>query len=241
MSVDTLLHVENVSRTFGGVTALDDVSLTIDRGELVGLIGPNGAGKTTLINVVSGAEKPSSGQVHFDGRSAAGSLERSVDRGIVRTFQTPRAFSGLTVRENLRIARSSPSARSSTPTIPADVLHTIQGGLEPWMGSVVADLPFGVLRRLSIVLALSTNPTLLLMDEPCVGLTMHEVEELAAVIRTLHGHGLTILLVEHNVAFVMQLAVRVAVLHKGALLFTGTPEECRANSDVQDVYLGRTA
>jgi branched-chain amino acid transport system ATP-binding protein len=91
------------------------------------------------------------------------------------------------------------------------------------------------------VLALSTNPTLLLMDEPCVGLTMHEVEELAAVIRTLHGHGLTILLVEHNVAFVMQLAVRVAVLHKGALLFTGTPEECRANSDVQDVYLGRTA
>lgn len=237
-----LLQVQRVSRRFGGVTALDDVSFTVARSQLVGLIGPNGAGKTTLINVVSGAERPSSGSIEYAGHAdGPWPLEKSVDRGIVRTFQTPRAFAGLTVAENLRIAKSSPSASATSATVAPSVLREIEAGLERWRGQRVSDLPFGVVRRLSIAMALCTNPTLLLMDEPCVGLTSDEVDGLAGIIRSLCDHGLTVLLVEHNMSFVMALVSQIVVLHKGAVLFDGSTEDCRKSQRVQDVYLGRAA
>ena len=237
----SLLEVEHVSRRFGGVAALTDVSLSVRKNEILGLIGPNGAGKTTLINIVSGAERPSEGTVRFDGIPAPKSLERAVDLGIARTFQTPRAFRRLTVAENLRLARSSPSALRGRRRVPLGTVEAQAASLAAWGDSVASDLPFGVLRRLSIILALATNPVMLLMDEPCVGLTMSEVEDLVALIEELRDSGLTIVLVEHNVGVVMRLADRITVMHEGSVLLTGSPEECRSDQKVRDVYLGRSA
>lgn len=231
----SLLEARGIEARFGGVTALAGVDLTVETGQIYGLIGPNGAGKTTLINVVSGLFPPTAGHLAFAGRDGGPwPIGEAVSRGIVRTFQQTRAFLGLTVRDNLRIA--TVAAR--------DIRHLdelVHGcALEPVLDRVAQDLPYSTLRRLGIALALVLKPKLLLLDEPAVGLTSGEVDRLGELVRRWNRKGVTVLLVEHNVRFLMAMSDRVSVLNRGRLLFEGTPAECQARPEVIDVYLGRS-
>ncbi|MDA8252350.1 MAG: ABC transporter ATP-binding protein [Rhodospirillales bacterium] len=230
----SLLSVRGVSQQFGGLKALDDVSFEVAEGAIHGLIGPNGAGKTTLINVISGLVRPTGGTLAFDGRTdGPWSIERAVRLGIVRTFQQTRVFMGLTVRENLRIAHVAGAGYAAA----ADLIDALDIG--PSLDRVANELPYAVLRQLAMTLALGMRPKLLLLDEPAVGLAQAEVSRMAEVIRHFHGRGLTVLLVEHNMRFLMSLATRVSVLDRGRVLFEGSPEQCQANPAVIAAYLGR--
>lgn len=231
----TLLSIDRLGVRFGGLRAVSDVSLTVEKGQIFGLLGPNGAGKTTLVNMISGLIRPTEGSIAFAGEAGGPwPIDQSVRRGIVRTFQQTRAFLGLTVRENMRIASIAAAGPPPTDELVA-AFH-----LESVLDRVAGDLPYATLRHLGIALALSLQPRLLLLDEPAVGLTGPEVERLAELIRDWNTRGVTILLIEHNVRFLMSLSHRVAVLDRGRLLFEGTPTECRNNPRVIDVYLGRS-
>ncbi|KUL94530.1 branched-chain amino acid ABC transporter substrate-binding protein [Bosea sp. WAO] len=231
----SLLQIRDIEARFGGVVALGGVSLDVPEGMIFGLIGPNGAGKTTLINMVSGLIAPTAGHIVFDGARGPWPIAQTVRRGIVRTFQQTRAFLGLSVRENLRIATvHSPDPASIDELIEACNLGDV-------LDRTARDLPYATLRHLGIALALALKPRLLLLDEPAVGLTVGEVERLGALVRRWNAAGITVLLVEHNVRFLMEVSQRVAVLDRGRLLFEGTPEQCQAEQKVIDVYLGRRA
>jgi branched-chain amino acid transport system ATP-binding protein len=229
-----LLSVEDVSVRFGGVVALRNVSLQVDEGLIWGLIGPNGAGKTTLINIISGLIRPTEGRVSFAGEMGGPwPMTQTVRRGIVRTFQQTRAFLGLTVAENLRIAAVAAGRREASKEI-VDLC-----GLGPVLGRVAGDLPYVALRHLGIAMAMSLRPKLLLLDEPAVGLTPGEVGRIGELIRKCKSDGVTVLLVEHNVRFLMELSDRVSVLDRGQVLFEGEPAECQARPEVIEAYLGR--
>jgi len=230
----SLMSIRHLSRSFGGVHALRDVSLDVPEGIILGLIGPNGAGKTTLINVISGLIAPTSGNLSFDGRdNGPWPMARAVGYGIARTFQQTRVFMGLTVRENLRIAAEAGHG------LRQDVAVDPGLDLTPFYDRVAGELPYGVLRRLGMALALAVGPRLLLLDEPAVGLTADEIAGMGRAIRRANDSGLTIILVEHNVRFLMEVAQHVAVMDRGQLLFQGTPAQCQANQAVIDVYLGK--
>jgi branched-chain amino acid transport system ATP-binding protein len=230
----SLLSVRNISQRFGGLKALEDVSFDIAQGAIHGLIGPNGAGKTTLINVISGLVAPTDGSLSFDGRDGGPwSITQAVRLGIVRTFQQTRVFMGLTVRENLRIAHVAGAGYKADD----DLIDALDLGFA--LDRVAGELPYAVLRRLAMALALGLRPKLLLLDEPAVGLAPDEIDRMAEVIRRFHARGLTVFLVEHNMRFLMSLATRVSVLDRGCVLFEGAPEECQANPQVIDAYLGR--
>jgi branched-chain amino acid transport system ATP-binding protein len=230
----SLMSIRNISMSFGGVHALRDVSLEVPEGIVLGLIGPNGAGKTTLINVISGLIKPTAGDVSFDGRdNGPWPMARAVGYGIARTFQQTRVFMGLTVRDNLRIAAEAGHG------LRQDVAVDPGLDLAPFYERVAGELPYGVLRRLGMALALAVGPRLLLLDEPAVGLTTDEIVGMGRAIRRANEGGLTIILVEHNVRFLMEVAQHVAVMDRGQLLFQGTPAECQGNQAVIDVYLGK--
>lgn len=229
----SLLQIRNIEARFGGVVALGGVTLDVPQGLVYGLIGPNGAGKTTLINMVSGLIAPTSGDIVFDGARGPWPIAQAVRRGIVRTFQQTRAFLGLTVRENLRI-----SSVHAPDTMHIDELVEACG-LGDVLDRTARDLPYATLRHLGIALALSLRPRLLLLDEPAVGLTPGEVERLGELVRRWNAAGITILLVEHNVRFLMDVSDHVAVLDRGRVLFEGSPEACQRESRVIDVYLGR--
>jgi len=229
----SLLQVRDMVARFGGVIALDGVSLDVPEGAIFGLIGPNGAGKTTLINMISGLIAPNAGHILFDGQRGPWPIAQAVRHGIVRTFQQTRAFLGLSARENLRIA----ATHSPDPACIHELIETCN--LTQVLDRTVRDLPYATLRHLGIALALALKPRLLLLDEPAVGLTADEVARLAALIRRWHATGITVLLVEHNVHFLMDISQRVAVLDRGRLLFEGTPQECQAEQKVIEVYLGR--
>lgn len=232
----SLLEVSNLGVRFGGLQAVTDVTLAVEEGQIYGLLGPNGAGKTTLVNMISGLIRPTEGSIAFAGESdGPWPIDQAVRRGIVRTFQQTRAFLGLTVRDNLRIARIAASGTAQTDEL-IEAFH-----LQPVLDRVAGDLPYATLRHLGIALALSLRPRLLLLDEPAVGLTGTEIGRLAELIQEWNRRGVTVLLIEHNVRFLMSLSHRVAVLDRGRLLFEGTPEECRNNPRVIDVYLGRGA
>ncbi|MEA5162641.1 ABC transporter ATP-binding protein [Cereibacter johrii] len=230
----SLLELEKLGVRFGGLVAVQDVSLAVEEGQIYGLLGPNGAGKTTLVNMISGLIRPTSGSLRFAGEAGGPwPIADAVSRGIVRTFQQTRAFLGLSVRENLRIAAAA-SGRD------ADAAELIEAfGLGPVLDRPAGDLPYATLRHLGIALALTLKPRLLLLDEPAVGLTGGEVDRLARLIRDWNLRGVTVLLIEHNVRFLMSLADRVAVLDRGRLLFEGTAADCQRNPEVIDVYLGR--
>ncbi len=229
----SLLQVNDIHARFGGVVALGGVSLDVPEGVIFGLIGPNGAGKTTLINMISGLIRPSAGTVVFDGAAGPWPIAEAVRRGIARTFQQTRAFLGLTVRENLRIAAVNARDTGHLP----ELIEAC--GLGPVLDRTARDLPYATLRHLGIALALTLRPRLLLLDEPAVGLAESEVERLGDLVRRWNATGLTILLVEHNVRFLMEVSHRVAVLDRGRVLFEGTPAECQGRQEVIDVYLGR--
>lgn len=238
-----LLQVENVSVSFRGTKALQDVSFSCKTGEITGLIGPNGAGKTTMFNVISGLLKPSSGRVVVDGVDLTKAKPaRRAKQGISRTFQRLELFTSLSVRDNLRVAGEIHNAtrRSNRIDIAAET-ERVMGLLE--LADVadreVTELPTGRARVVEVARALMTKPKLVLLDEPASGQSEEETERFAELLKHLVAtDGLSVCLVEHDVPLVMGLCDTIHVLNFGALLASGTPAEIRSNNDVADAYLG---
>jgi len=238
-----ILSVEDVTVRFGGVTALNEVSLAIEEGQIAGLIGPNGAGKTTAFNVITRIYSPDFGSVTFDGKNLLRAAPHAiVRRGIARTFQNLELFLPMTVLENVLVgAHSTMSfgrAETSARRRALSILEYL--GLAALADRRAAGLPFGTLKRVELARALISRPRLLLLDEPAGGLNHQEIGALADLIRNLrHEFKLTVLLVEHHMNLVMSVSERVHVLNFGKKLTEGTPAEVRANPAVIESYLGR--
>jgi branched-chain amino acid transport system ATP-binding protein len=245
---DVLLRLTGVSKKFGGISALTDVSLSVARSHIVGIIGPNGAGKTTLFNVITGGLQANAGEITFDGRSIVGwPPYRIVRAGIARTFQNIRLFVSMTVWEHLIVAqpRRHAIARNVLPVNWADPAARARAeemleffGLQKYRDAVARTLPYGMQRKVEVARALTAEPKLLLLDEPIAGMNHDEAEELRALLLRLNDRGLSILLIEHDMAFVMNLCHELYVLDFGALIANGRPAEIRSNPVVLDAYLG---
>jgi branched-chain amino acid transport system ATP-binding protein len=235
------LRASSVSRSFAGVEALRDVSLTLRPGEVLGLIGPNGAGKSTLVNVLSGFDRPSRGHVMLEERDVTRwSPHRRGRHGLSRTFQHSHAFRGLTVRENVEVSALGVGASGRTAARRADELLALLG-LAEYADRPASDLPHGDERRLGVARALATEPRFVLMDEPAAGLPEAEVPRFATAVITVRERGAGVLLVDHNVALVLEVCERIHVLDQGATLAEGTPDEIRADLGVAAAYLGESA
>ncbi len=248
----SLLQVENVSRHFGSLVAVDGVSLSVEPGELRAVIGPNGAGKTTFFNLISGFLAPTSGRILFEGEDITRLLPaRRVWRGIARTFQITEVFPELTVRENLRIAVEVAAGYRLRPWISRHTEAVIstrvtdlsdRGGLADREDRLVGELSHGDQRAAEIMMALALNPRLLLLDEPTAGMGDQETYNITQLIQRLHREErLSIVLIEHDMRVVFHLAERIMVLAEGRMLAEGTPQQIAANEAVQAAYLGQTA
>jgi len=248
----TLLRVENVSKHFGSLIAVDNVSMTVEPGELRAVIGPNGAGKTTFFNLISGFLTQTSGQIIFDGQDISGMLPaRRVWRGIARTFQITEVFPELTIRENLKIAVEVASgyrlrmwqSEEADVDVKKRVVELLDvSGLNQNADRLVGDLAYGDQGATEIMMALALKPRLLLLDEPTAGMGDQETYNITQLIRRLHKDGkLTIVLIEHDMRVVFHLADRIMVLDQGKFLAEGTPPEIAANKAVQTAYLGQAA
>jgi branched-chain amino acid transport system ATP-binding protein len=233
------LRASSVSRSFEGVHALRDVTLELHRSEVVGLIGPNGAGKSTLVNVLSGFDRPTEGSVELGGREVTGwSSHRRARAGLARTFQHSRSFRSLSVRENVEIAALGVGSRAAEARRRADELLGLLG-LEAAADTPALALAHGDERRLGVARALATEPQFVLLDEPAAGLPEAEVPEFADVVRAVRDdHDAGVLLIDHNMALVMDVSDRLHVLDQGRTLAQGTPAEIRRNLDVAAAYLG---
>jgi len=235
------LRASSVSRSFAGVEALRDVSLEVGPGEVVGLIGPNGAGKSTLVNVLSGFDRPSRGRVLLEERDVTRwSAHRRGRHGLARTFQHSHAFRGLSVRENVEVSALGVGASLREAARRARELLEMLG-LAEYADRPASDLAHGDERRLGVARALATEPRYVLMDEPAAGLSEAEVPRFAAAVEAVRDRGAGVLLVDHNIALVLQVCKRIHVLDQGATLAEGSPEEIRADLGVAAAYLGESA
>ncbi len=233
-----LLEVKGITKRFGGLVAVRDLSLVVEPGEIMGLIGPNGAGKTTAFNLIAGFYKPDAGQVLFGGRDLTKLRPDQICKlGLTRTFQVVRPFAGITVRENVMIgayARTNSAAEAGDRADQAlDAL-----GMRPQADQLASGLPIAVRKRLEIARALATEPRVLLLDEAMAGLRPSETDEVIGMVRRLSERGIAILLVEHVMKVVMSLADRILVLHHGEQIAVGEPAEIVKNRQVIDAYLG---
>ncbi|KHD45748.1 ABC transporter ATP-binding protein [Streptococcus hongkongensis] len=249
-----LLEVKNLTKNFGGLTAVGDISLELTEGELVGLIGPNGAGKTTLFNLLTGVYSPSEGTIVLDGIELNGKTPFKIaSLGLSRTFQNIRLFKEMTVLENVLIGLANqekshtfasllrlPKFYQSEEALKAKALELLViFGLETEFDTLAKNLPYGKQRRLEIVRALATKPKILFLDEPAAGMNPQETAELTALIRQIkNDFGITIILIEHDMSLVMEVTERIYVLEYGRLIAHGNPEEIKNNKRVIEAYLG---
>jgi branched-chain amino acid transport system ATP-binding protein len=236
-----LLSTEKVVVKFGGLRALSDADLEVEPGRVTGLIGPNGAGKTTLFNVITGLQDPDSGRVVFDGTDITNTTPfRRARMGIARTFQKLEAFTSLSARENVLVAAEQRRAWDKSKFSPGDVADELLArvGISGVAEFMVGTLPTGTARLVELARALAMNPRALLLDEPSSGLNEEETEEIATLLRTLVLDGLAVLLVEHDMSFVMGTCEKIYVLDFGQVIAVGSPEEIQSDAMVQSAYLG---
>ena len=239
---ESLLEIRNLSKSFAGLKALDDVSFSLKTGEILGLIGPNGSGKTTCINVMTGLLKATSGSVVVDGVETVKMPSHRVSHtGLARTFQTIRLFKELTVLENVEVgAVSQGMSRSDAVSVATDLLEEM--GIAEWGAKLASELPFGHQRKLEIARALAMRPKFLLLDEPAAGLNENESDLLLEMLRDIPARKhVGLLVVEHDMRLMMNLCARLHVLNYGKTIAEGTPAEVRANPQVVTAYLGSTA
>jgi len=236
------LNIQGLCKYFVGLRALDGVSFSLSRGEILGLIGPNGSGKTTLINVVTGLLSATSGQVFVDGMEITNKKPYQIAHtGLARTFQTIRLFRELTVLENVEVAAVSMGlTRGAARARAVEVLEEI--GISRWAEMRAGVLPYGLERRVEVARALATHPRFLFLDEPAAGLNEDESDELLQVLATIPAHrNLGMLIVDHDMHLIMRLCHRLHVLNFGKTIGEGTPEEVRKLPAVLQAYLGKTA
>lgn len=239
-----MLEVENLTKRFGGLIAVNNVSFNVEEGEILGIIGPNGAGKTTLFNLITGYLKPDFGKVIFKGEDITGQLPNKIaNKGLVRTFQIVRPFRHLPTIANVLVAINSPRGRKriewvKTPERKAmEMLEDV--GLSDLMLEPAENLSHGDLKRLEMARAMALEPELLLLDEPFGGLNPVETEYMIKTIQRLHLDGHTMVIVEHKLHALMKLVKRVIVMHYGEIIAEGAPEEIAKNKKVIEVYLGK--
>jgi branched-chain amino acid transport system ATP-binding protein len=239
-----LLEVKNLTKRFGGLIAVNNVSFNVDEGEILGIIGPNGAGKTTLFNLITGYIKPDFGKVIFKGEEITGQPPNKIaNKGLVRTFQIVRPFRHLPTIANVLVAINSPRGRKriewvKTPERKAmEMLEDV--GLSDLMLEPAENLSHGDLKRLEMARAMALEPELLFLDEPFGGLNPVETEYMIKTIQRLHLDGHTMVIVEHKLHALMKLVKRVIVMHFGEIIAEGTPEEIAKDKKVIEVYLGR--
>jgi len=254
IKINTILEIKEICKNFAGLKALTNVNIKIERREIRGIIGPNGSGKTTLFNIMSGIYLPNGGGIYLNKGNIVGLRPDVINkRGIARTFQNIKIFSKMTILENIMVAVGSKQPVSFFSTIlqtkkankwENEIMQeseTILTSLKLWdyRNSLAGSLPYGKQRILEIARAWSTNPTILLLDEPGAGMNRQEKKELIAVITTLNKKGITIVLVEHDMKLVMELTQQISVLDSGELIAEGTPREISNNQKVIEAYLGK--
>ena len=251
--MENLLKIEHVKQVFGGLVALQNINISVCKGEIVGVIGPNGAGKTTLFNIVTGFYTPTEGSVSLNGQTITGKRDYEITSiGIARTFQNIRLFKGLTVLDNILIGMHARTKNNLLGSVAftkkfraeekarecrAEEIMALLD-LNKYRYYLASNLPYGLQRRLEIARALATEPTLLLLDEPVAGMNEQETEDMRNIILELRDLGYSILLIEHDMRFVMNICDRLYVLNYGKQIADGTPAEVKNNQLVIDAYLG---
>ena len=250
---ENLLRATNITQRFGGLTAVDNVNFELNRGEVVGIIGPNGAGKTTFFNVLTGMYDPTEGKVYFKDRDITGMKPFEItEYGLARTFQNIRLFSGMTVLENVMVGLTcrtkanlfdavfrTPRHRNEEAAAEKRALEILEiTGLADFRYHYATSLPYGLQRRLEIARAIASDPAVLLLDEPAAGMNEQETTDLMEFILKLKGLGYSILLIEHDMRFVMSICERIYVLNHGKLIAEGKPQEIKADPLVIEAYLG---
>jgi len=245
----SLLELSDLTKQFGALAAVDEVSLSVDEGETRSIIGPNGAGKSTLFNIITGLLEPNAGTVIFNGQDITGKPPFKIARlGIARSFQITDVYEGLTTFENVRVAVQAGHDRSITLRSRADSLTEVSEqtneildeiGLSEQAEQRVEDLSYGDKRKIEIGLVIANEPDLLLLDEPTAGMSQEETASIVKLIQRLKNRwGFTLLLIEHDLEIVMNISDTISVLHGGRLIANGSPEEIQTNDRVKEAYLG---
>ena len=244
--MSALLETVSLTKSFGGLFAVDEVNFSLQKGDLQSIIGPNGAGKSTFFRLISGEHKPSAGEILFDGKDITGLSQTAISHlGIAVAYQITNIFPMLSVFENVRVAAQSRettfnfwSRALSMRDVVDQTLEILEDiGLAEFKDEIAGNLSHGDQKRLEIGIALATKPKLLLLDEPTAGLAPTETRETIELIKKI-ARNLTIILVEHKMKVIMEVSDKITVLHYGRLLAQGSPDEIRANEDVRKVYLG---
>ena len=249
-----VLETEHLSLQFGGVSALSDLSIQIAQGSLHAIIGPNGAGKTSFFNCLTGYYRPTGGAVRFQGREVTGlDAAKVAGLGVRRTFQNIRVFPKMSVLENVlagahlrstsnivSITVASPGFRRRERQLREEAMSSLEFvGLADQWNNLAGDLPYGMRKRMELARVLIANPVVVLLDEPAAGVSSVEREELARVIRRIHDQGTCVVMIEHDVDLVMEIATEVTVLDNGRIIASGLPHDVRSNPDVIRAYMGR--